>query len=175
MIKDAGSRVKRRTALGLHPVRRRLRREAKDRGSVRGLGNRGDVMTSRTIYLGRLLGLYCVIVALVMMSHRQTTVETMTALVHDAPLLFVVSLAGMVAGLAIILTHNVWTGGALPVVVTLVGWIALVKGLLFMFLPPGTSVAYFEALRYGQLFYFYTSSTLVIGLFLTYASFRSPR
>ena len=132
-------------------------------------------MTSRTIYLGKLLGLYCVIVALVMMSHRQATVETMTALVHDAPLLFFVSLGGMVAGLAITLTHNVWTGGALPVVVTLVGWISLIKGLLFMFLPPATSVAYFEALRYGQLFYFYMSITLVIGLFLTYASFRSSR
>ena len=132
-------------------------------------------MTSRTIYLGKLLGLYCVIVALVMMSHRQATVETMTALVHDAPLLFVVSLGGMVAGLAIVLTHNVWTGGALPVVVTLVGWISLVKGLLFMVLRPAASVAYFEALRYGQLFYFYMSITLVIGLFLTYASFRSSR
>jgi hypothetical protein len=97
----------------------------------------------------------------------------MTALVHDAPLLFFASLGGMVAGLAIILAHNVWTGGALPVVVTLVGWISLVKGLLFMVLPPATSVAYFDALRYGQLFYLYMTITLVIGVYLTYASFRS--
>jgi hypothetical protein len=130
-------------------------------------------MTSRTLYLGKLLGLYCVIVGLAMMSHKQATVETMTALVHDAPLLFFASLGGMVAGLAIILAHNVWTGGALPVVVTLVGWISLVKGLLFMVLPPATSVAYFDALRYGQLFYLYMTITLVIGVYLTYASFRS--
>ena len=134
-----------------------------------------DAMSPRTIYLGRLIGLYCVIAALVMMSHKPAIVATMTALVHDAPLLFFASLSGMVAGLAIIVGHNVWDGGALPVVVTLAGWLSFIKGLLFMALPPEASVAYFEALRYGQFSYVYTSITLVIGLYLTYASFRSPR
>ena len=36
-----------------------------------------------------------------------------------------------------------------------------------------TSVAYYEALRYGQLFYVYTGITFIVGLYLTYASFRS--
>jgi hypothetical protein len=80
----------------------------------------------------------------------------------------------MVAGLAIVLAHNVWSGGALPVVVTLVGWILLVKGLIFLLLSPETSATYFEAFRYGQLFYVYTSITLVIGIYLTFSSFRSP-
>jgi hypothetical protein len=128
---------------------------------------------SRTVYLGKLLGLYCLLVAVVMMSHKQTTIDTLAALVRDAPALFVASLGGMVAGLAIILAHNVWTGGALPLVVTLFGWVALFKGLVFMLLPSETSVAYFGALQYGRFFYLYMSITLVIGLYLTYASFRS--
>jgi len=72
-------------------------------------------MSPRTIYLGRLIGLYCVLIALCMISHKQATVDTMTALVHDAPVLFFVSITAMVAGLAIVLAHNVWSGGALPV------------------------------------------------------------
>lgn len=130
-------------------------------------------MSPRTIYLGRLIGLYCVLVALAMVSHKQATVETMTALIHDAPVLFFVSLVAMVAGLAIVLAHNAWSGGALPIIVTLVGWISLIKGLVFLLLPPETSLAYFEALRYGQLFYLYMSVTLVIGIYLSFASFRS--
>src|SRR5215472_7021865 len=130
-------------------------------------------MSPRTIYLGKLLGLYCVIATLVMMSHKQTTVNTMTALVHDAPLLFYASVLAMVAGLAIVLAHNIWSGGALPVLVTLLGWAAFIKGLVFMSLPPMASVAYYEALRYGQLFYVYTGITFIVGLYLTYASFRS--
>jgi len=134
-----------------------------------------DTMSSRTIYLGKLMGLYCVIVALVMISHKETVVETMTALVHDAPVLFFVSIMAMIAGLAVVLAHNVWSGGALPVLVTLVGWISLIKGLIFMFLPPATSVEYFESLRYGQLFYVYMSITLAIGICLTWFSFRAER
>jgi len=130
-------------------------------------------MSPRTIYLGKLIGLYCVLLALSMMSHKQATVETMTALIHEAPVLLFVSIMAMVGGLAIVLAHNVWSGGALPVVVTLVGWISLIKGLIFLLLSPERSLVYFEALRYGQLFYVYMSITLIIGIYLTFSSFRS--
>jgi len=132
-------------------------------------------MSPRTIYLGRLLGLYCLILAIAMMSHKQASIDIVTAMVHEASVLELTAIMAMVAGLAIILAHNVWSGGAVPVLVTLVGWISLVKGLVFMFLPPAISIAYFDALRYAQFFYFYMSITLVIGLYLTYASFRSSR
>ena len=130
-------------------------------------------MSSRTIYVARLVGFYCVFIALVMMSHKQTTVKTMRALIHDGPLLFCMSLIGMVTGLAIILAGNAGSRGALPVVVTIIGWIAFVKGLIFMFLSPATSVRYFEALQYGRFFYLYMSITLLLGAYLTYASFRA--
>jgi hypothetical protein len=130
-------------------------------------------MPRRTIYLGRLIGLYCIFIAVAMMSHKQAAVMTMTALIHDAPVLFMVSVLAMVAGLAIILAHNIWSGGVLPIVVTLVGWISLIKGLIFLLLPPETSVAYFEALRYGQLFYVYMCITLVLGIYLTFSSMRT--
>jgi hypothetical protein len=68
-----------------------------------------------------------------------------------------------------------WSGGSLPVVVTLFGWVVLIKGLIFLLLPSDASLAYFEALRYGQLFYFYMSIDLVIGIYLTFASFRSTK
>jgi hypothetical protein len=45
---------------------------------------------------------------------------------------------------------------------------------IFLLLSPETSATYFEAFRYGQLFYVYTSITLVIGIYLTFSSFRSP-
>jgi len=77
-------------------------------------------MSPRTIYLGRLIGLYCVLLALAMISHKQATVETINAFMYDAPVLLLASIVAMAAGLAIILGHNVWSGGALPVVVTLV-------------------------------------------------------
>ena len=132
-------------------------------------------MSPRTIYLGRLIGLYCVLLALAMISHKQATVETIIALMHDAPVLLLASIVAMAAGLAIVLGHNVWSGGVLPVVVTLVGWISLTKGLILLFLPPAYSLVYFEALHYGQFFYAYMSVTLIIGIYLTFSSFRFSR
>ena len=54
------------------------------------------------------------------------------------------------------LGHNVWSGGALPVVVTCVAWVALGTSLLLLFLSPEAAAAFFlESLHYEQLFYCY--------------------
>lgn len=130
-------------------------------------------MPQRTIFLSRLIGSYTVIVALSMLVNRQTYVSTVIALVHSPPVLMLAAIAALIIGLAIILTHNVWSGGALPVVVTLVGWLSLIKGLIFLFLPSGAVYAYFDALHYEQLYYVFAALTLLIGAFLTYGGFKS--
>ena len=129
-------------------------------------------MPSRTIFLSRLLGLYCLLVAIGMMIHRQLTVETVTALLHDAPLMFIVGIMALAAGLAIVLAHNVWSGGVLPVVITVIGWLSLIKGLLFVFLTPDMEADLFlDKMHYGQLFYIYAGISLFLGVYLTYCGF----
>ncbi len=131
-------------------------------------------MSTRTIFLSRLLGLYCLIAALSMLSHKESTVATVIAMVHDAPLLFFIGIVTVAAGLAIILLHNVWSGGALPVIITILGWLALLKGLFFLFLTPAAAPDfYLGTLHYAQYFYFYASFTLVLGAYLTYSGFAS--
>jgi hypothetical protein len=83
-------------------------------------------MSTRTLFLSKLLGLYCVLAALSMFTHKRATVKTVTALVHNPPVLFIAGVNTFVAGLAMIVSHNVWSGGVLPVVVTLVGWLTLI-------------------------------------------------
>ena len=131
-------------------------------------------MSLRTTFLSRLLGLYCILCGLSMVTHRRATVETMTALVHNPPVLFIVGVITLVAGLAMILGHNVWSGGVLPVIVTLVGWLTLIKGLLFLFLSPEVAAGFFlGGLHYEQLFYLYAAISLILGFYLTYRGFRS--
>ena len=76
-------------------------------------------MTPRTRFLGRLIGLYCMLASLAMVAHKQALVEMVTGLLHDPPVLFLAGLIAVIAGLAMVLGHNVWSGGALPVIVTL--------------------------------------------------------
>lgn len=130
-------------------------------------------MSARTLFLSRLIGLYCILIALSMMTRKQATVETVTAFLHNPPLMFILGLITLTAGLAMVLAHNVWSGSALAVVVTLVGWITLIKSLFFLFLPPEMETGLFLGqLHYRQLFYLYTAISLVLGLYLTYCGFK---
>jgi uncharacterized membrane protein len=60
-------------------------------------------MSPRTIFLSRLIGLYLVLISLAMLTHKQSTVESMTALMHNLPVLFVTAVIAMAAGLAMVL------------------------------------------------------------------------
>jgi hypothetical protein len=132
-------------------------------------------MSPLTTFLSRLIGLFCIIISVSMVAHRHATVETVTALVHNPPLLLIVAVIGLIAGLAIVLGHSIWSGSVLPVIVTLVGWLILIKGLLFLLIPPQAAVALFERLRYDQFFFAYAAVSFVIGVYLTYGGFTTKR
>jgi len=131
-------------------------------------------MSPRTLFLSRLIGLYCILVALSMITRRQATVDTVTALLQNPSMMLILGAITLIAGLAMVLAHNIWSGGALVVIVTLVGWITLIKSLSFLFLPPEMEARLFlEQLHYRQLFYMYTAFSLVLGVYLTYGGFKS--
>jgi hypothetical protein len=133
-----------------------------------------DPMSARTTFLSKLLGLYLILISLATIVHKQATVESMNALVRNAPVLFVIGVIAVAAGLAMVLGHNVWSGGVLPVAVTLTGWAMLIKGSMLLFLSPegvyGTLIAGFH---FEQLFYLYMVFVLLLGICLTYAGFKS--
>ena len=131
-------------------------------------------MLPRTLFLSRLIGLYCILITLSMMTRKQATVETVTALVQNPSTTLILGIITLAAGLAMVLAHNVWSGGAPVVVVTLVGWMALVKSLFFLFLPPEMEAELFlRQIHYQQLFYVYSAISLVLGVYLTYGGFKS--
>jgi len=131
-------------------------------------------MSTRTIYLSKLFGLYFILVALPMMIHKQAVVDMVTALFRDPAMMFMLGLLTLVAGLAMVLAHNIWSGGALPVVVTIVGWLALIKGVMFLLLfSADASELYLGTFHYSQLFYLYMAICLVLGIYLTWGGFRA--
>jgi hypothetical protein len=128
-------------------------------------------MTSRTIFLSRLIGLYCILAAASMGVRKASVIQTVVALLHDGPLMFILGVLTLSAGLAMVLAHNRWSGAA-EAVVTIVGWITLLKGLLFLFLTPEAEADLFlTKLHYEQFFFLYLAISFLIGLYLTYAGF----
>ena len=131
-------------------------------------------MSPRTRFLSRLIGLYCILVALSMITRKQATLDSITALLHDPAMMFVLGAITLATGLAMVLAHNKWSGNALTMIVTIVGWITLIKGLSFLFLSPEMEAGFFLGqLHYKQFFYLYGAISLVLGIYLTYGGFKS--
>jgi hypothetical protein len=125
-----------------------------------------------TKFLSRLIGLYCIAISLSMLVHKQATVETLNAFIHDRPAMFLAGVAAFAAGLAMVLRHNVWSGGAAPVIVTLAGWVSLIKGVTLLFLPPLAQARFYDAFGIDRYFYLYMGFTLLAGAWLTWSGFR---
>ncbi|PSJ60906.1 hypothetical protein [Pseudaminobacter soli (ex Li et al. 2025)] len=128
-------------------------------------------MSRLTIYLSRLLGLFFLIFTVALYVQRPTAIEIVGQLMHDRLLMLLMGMIALACGLAIVLAHNIWSGGVLPVVVTIIGWLFVIRGVLLIALPPEVS-AIFDLLHYTRYFDVYELVALVIGVLLTYGGFR---
>src|SRR5271157_497314 len=132
-----------------------------------------DIMSSRTIFLSRLIGLFLILVVLSLAVHKQATVDLLTGLFHSPEMMFVLSITTLAAGLAMVLAHNIWSG-AQAVVVTLVGWLTLIKGLLYLLqFHEMVGECILSWLHHPLGFYLWLTPSLLIGIYLTYEGFRS--
>ncbi|MGD0143045.1 MAG: hypothetical protein ABSC92_07790 [Rhizomicrobium sp.] len=128
-------------------------------------------MSQLTVYLARLIGLSTVLLVVAFLVRGGAIVETTAA---DAPVMLAYAIISLGLGVAMILGHNVWSGGVLPVVVTLVGWLIFAKGLTLLFLTPDGLSRLFAQMHYGANYYLYLAPAFVIGLYLTWAGFTTP-
>jgi len=76
-------------------------------------------------------------------------------------------------GLTLVLLHNLWSGGALTVIITLAGWLTLVKAAVLVVLPSTQLIALYSRVSSTQIL-ISGSLTLLLGIYLTVAGFRSP-
>ena len=130
-------------------------------------------MSTRTVFLARLIALYCILAGLSMFLRGQATVDAVAGLLRDAPLMVVLGVVTLSAGLAMVLVHNVWSGGALAVIVTVIAWAMLIKGVLFLILTPEAEAELFlKGLHFQQFFRVYAAIALAVGVYLTYGGFR---
>jgi hypothetical protein len=130
-------------------------------------------MKPLTIFLGRLLGLFTLITSFWLLVERQNTISTIPALLGNRPVMLIFAIIALAGGLAIVLAHNIWSGGPLPILVTLIGWIMLIRGVLFLFLPPETTLGVLAAMQFEKLFYIYLGIPFLIGIYLTYLAFAA--
>lgn len=124
-----------------------------------------------TYFYAQLFGIIMLVAGLGMVANRRSTLQVTREWLENRAVLYISGLLALLLGLVVVLTHNLWTGSALTVVVTLIGWALILKGVLRLFLPHGTIRKVFSIFAVEQTYYFIVLLVLVIGIFLTYYGF----
>ena len=87
---------------------------------------------------------------------------------HDIALIFISGVLLLVAGLAIVRVHNIWSGW--PVVVTVLGWLAIIGGLARLFFPARLAAI---AANMGQHRGFLITAAIILALVGGFLSFKA--
>ncbi len=128
-------------------------------------------MSPVTVYLARTIGLYSLVIALGMIAARRSALPAVDDMLKSPSLLFFTGVTAIGVGLAMIVGHNIWTGGVATVLVTVLGWLSLIKGLVLAFIPQDSMLRFYRSLDYERRFPLFMSVTLLIGAYLTAAGF----
>ena len=87
-----------------------------------------------SVFLAKLLGPFFLIVGVSVLINERTFRAIVDEFINSPALVFLSALMILPAGLAIVLTHNVWVANW-PVLITLLGWLTIVSGALRLLLP----------------------------------------
>ena len=127
-------------------------------------------MSRLTIFLARSLGLFMVLLVAGLLIRGGAAIQ---ASVTDGPVMFSYAITSLAIGVAMVVGHNVWGAGTLPLVVTLVGWLILAKGLVLLVLQPASLQVALDRMHYAEHYPGFLAPALLIGLYLVWAGFTA--
>lgn len=87
-----------------------------------------------SLFLAQLLGVYFVVIGLAVLINTHTLIRVISEFSESPALIFFSGVAALIFGLLIVLTHNRWDADW-RLVVTLIGWLSLIKGVVRLCLP----------------------------------------
>jgi hypothetical protein len=123
-----------------------------------------------TFFLAQVFGWYLLIIGALFLFKRREFVEAIAEMARSKAMLLLAGIFGTTAGLLVVLSHEVWGAGAIPALVTILGWLILLKGLAVIFLPQQVVDAWTRWSNLEKLSYLYAAVTIILGLYLVLGS-----
>ncbi len=130
-------------------------------------------MTPLTIYLARLFGLGMLLMCGLFAVRPDAALAAIQPMMANPGVLLLAGLFTFVAGLAIVIGHNRWSGGVLTIVVTALGWLTLIKGLAIVAVPPQALTTVYRWMGYPGSFRLLMAVAALFSLWLTWAAFTA--
>jgi len=122
---------------------------------------------STSIFLARLIGPVMLTIALAVFANQRGFRDLAEEFMASRALMFLAGFIIMPAGLAIVLTHNVWTADW-RVLITIFGWLNVVGGALRLAAPPFLVKTGRAMLKQPRFTLFAAAIWAVLGLLFCY-------
>ena len=125
-----------------------------------------------SIFLARLLGPALLTVGIGILLNQNYYRGMTREFVASRPLFYLAAVIGVIAGLAIVLVHNVWVLNW-RVLITLLGWINLLRGAFSILLPEQSFALGGRAMASKHMPMIAGVFALLIGLTLSYFGYTA--
>jgi hypothetical protein len=121
-------------------------------------------MDPLTLFLAKLIGATLIVFAGVIALRGRIILEIARRMIDDPGVLLLSGPLRIIAGLAIVLGHDVWSGGFLPVAVTLFGWLLLFAGLPLLLATPAQLGRMVDGMKLEKRLGAYVAGVGLVGL-----------
>jgi len=121
-------------------------------------------MDPLTLFLAKLIGATLIVFAGVIALRGRIILEIARRMIDDPGVLMLSGALRIIAGLAIVLGHDVWSGGFLPVAVTLFGWLLFFAGLPLLLATPAQLGRMVDGMKLEKRLGAYVAGVGLVGL-----------
>jgi len=120
-----------------------------------------------SIFIAKLLGPVYAVVGIALLVKVESYRVMLQEFLQSAVLRYLAGLLGLLAGLALVLTHNVWVFDW-RLLITLIGWVTIVRAVVTILQPEQIVALGNAVLKHRTAFTVAAAVNLLIGLVLTY-------
>ena len=125
-----------------------------------------------SIFLARLLGPLLLIVGASLLLNPRAVRKMAQDVIGSVTLVYLFGVLDFAAGLAILLVHNVWVA-SWRVIITLIGWLLLIRGAVRILAPEQVMERAAKVLRVQNYLLIAGGVTAVLGLVLCYFGYAA--
>ncbi|MEA1929874.1 MAG: DUF308 domain-containing protein [Patescibacteria group bacterium] len=118
-----------------------------------------------SIYLAEVFGWYLIIIGVIFIWKQKELKPTMHEIAGNRSLIFVVSILELLAGLFLVLKHNIWTSDY-RIVITIIGWLALIEGAIYLIMSPKDTANWIKGFNKPSWYVGGGIVAIVIGIYL---------
>ena len=126
---------------------------------------------STSIFLAKLIGPVCLALGLALLINGAAFRTLAAEFINNPPLMFLSGVITLPAGLAIVLTHNVWAGDW-RILITILGWLFAIGGAARVLAPQRMAAVGRTMIATPYALCVSTGVYLVIGALLSFFGYR---